>query len=131
MTKRDILVLSAPMSLNRKENPPTGRWRRLATAFLTTKIEFLRDSGLIRADSNVKNMSFEETEIFASDLTPEGEDFFMALHLYNWLGACDRKSNDLLRRGVSDEERLAVYQDPKGLYRRLEKFRKDRREKAH
>lgn len=131
MTQRNILVLSVPMSLAVRENPPTGRMRQVAIAYSTTLIAFLKQSGLLRADSPVWDMEFEEAEIFSNDLTPEGQDFFMAQQTINWLGARERKSNDMLRQGASDEARLEVYRDSKGLFRRLEKFRKERRARAN
>jgi hypothetical protein len=115
-----------PGLLARKEIPETGRLRRLVAAYVKTEVNFLVATDLIRKDAVARVVPLEEVVIHLSDLTPEAQDFVRSGAIDSWLGACDRKSNRMLAEGATEEERLAVYRDPKGLYKRLEKFRKER-----
>ncbi|MGL4489819.1 MAG: hypothetical protein ACRCU5_10290 [Rhizobiaceae bacterium] len=92
---------------------------------------FLMETGFLTDTFAGRGLPREQMVIKMSDLTEEGQDFIMSGAHMSWLGALDRKSNDLLKRGASNEERLAVRADPKGLYTRLEKFRKERTKSAH
>jgi hypothetical protein len=137
MKYKDFILKDVAFSIEhaRRIIPPKPEAiERAAKATLTlaeTEIEFLRRQGLIRSDSKAFISPIEETVLRLSDLTEEGQDFVMSQATVKWVEACSRKSNDMLKRGASEEERLAVYADPKGLHSRLEKFRKERAAKAH
>ncbi len=100
-------------------------------AYTLAQITFLIDTNLLKADAKARGQRHEDVIIRLSDLTPEGQDFIMSGADDSWLRACDRKSNKMLAEGATEEERLDVYRDAKGLYKRLEKFRKERIAKAH
>jgi hypothetical protein len=136
MSQKDFIFLNVPGLLDIKENPwfsaaAVERAKRGVLTYNSTEINFLIDADLLRQDASARHTSLDHTVIRFSDLTEEGQDFLMSQATVKWLGACDRKSNDMLKRGASEEERLAVYADPKGLYKRLEKFRKERKERAN
>jgi hypothetical protein len=95
-------------------------------AWITTLVDFLKDAELLPESAPAWHTPVEKITIMLSDLTEEGQDFVMTAATSKWLGSLDRKSNDMLKRGASNEERLLVGRDPKGLYKRLDKFRKER-----
>ncbi len=133
MKHNDFVYLDVPFFLEHslKVIPPTDRYAKTALAHATTEIEFLRREGLIKMDSVAGSAPVKEVVLRLSDLTEEGQDFILSGATRNWLGACDRKSSDLLKKGASEEARLAVYSDSKGLVSRLERFRKQRQSQAH
>ncbi len=126
MNHLDFIYLNIPRWLNHG----TERERKYAATHNATEIKFLKEARLLRPDSSVWQTPYEQTVVRLSDLTEEGQDFLMSAAISNWLGACDRKSNDMLKKGATEEQRLAIYADPKGLYSRLEKFRKTRLAKS-
>jgi hypothetical protein len=132
MKNQDFIFLDVKGLLDLKFRSANGaeRWKKVAIAFATTKRDFFVETGLLRQGIEARSQSVQDLKLQLSDLTEEGQDFLF-WEKDSWLGACDRKSNDLLRKGATDEERLAVYADPKGLYRRLDKFRKERAAKAN
>lgn len=131
MKYNDFVFLNVPMILTQSECPPTGRLRRLGAVWTSTQVGFLIDSGLLRDNIQARRVTLDQVILKLSDFTEEGQDFIMSNAIGKWLGACDRKSNDLLKCGASEEERLAVYANPKGLYSRLERFRKARSARAN
>jgi hypothetical protein len=136
MSQKDFIFLNVPGLLDIKENSwfsaaAVERAKRGVLTSTSTEINFLIEAGLLRQDASARHTPLDQAVICFSNLTEEGQDFLMSQATVKWLGACDRKSNDMLKRGASEEERLAVYADPKGLYKRLEKFRKERAAKAH
>ena len=131
MMYKDFILLNVPGLLARKEIPETGRWKKVALAFSSTKVHFLIDAGLLKEDVPARSLPVDQAVIRLSDLTAEGQDFIMSGADDNWLGACDRKSNKMLAEGATEEERLNVYRDSSGLYKRLEKFRKERTSKSN
>jgi hypothetical protein len=136
MIHRDFIYLNVPASLaNARRVIPLDfasveRELALALTHASTEISFLKRAGLMRVDSASYTVPIAEAVVHLSDLTEEGQDFLMSQAMVKWLAACDRKSNKMLQQGASEEERLAVYADPKGLYQRLENFRKQRKAKA-
>jgi hypothetical protein len=137
MKYKDFISLNVPalqkdaMRVISPRPDAAERMINLVRTYCRTEIEFLRHVGFIRSDSPAFTSPILETVLRLSDMTDEGQDFVMSSATSKWLGACDRKSNEMLKRGASEEERLAVYADPKGLHSRLEKFRKERAAKAH
>ena len=137
MNRKDFVYLDVHFSFDsHKENPwfsaaAVERAKRGVLTSTSTEINFLIDTGLLRDDASARHTPLDRAIIRFSDLTDEGQDFLMSQATVKWLGACDRKSNDMLKRDASEEERLAVYADPKGLYKRLEKFRKERSARAN
>jgi hypothetical protein len=132
MNQKDFILLDVAYSLlNAKEEPFTGRERKLAATHTATEVNFLIKADLLKADASARSTPLEKTVIRLSDLTEEGQDFVMSQGTVKWLIACDRKSNDMLKKGVLEEERLAIYADPNGLHNRLEKFRRDRAAKTN
>jgi hypothetical protein len=131
MNTKDFIHINVPGRLANYEKPSDIRLRNLTLAYTLTEVMFLTDAGLLRAEAKVHSQRHEDVVIRLSDLTSEGQDFIMSGAIDSWLGACDRKSNRMLADGATEEERLAVYRDPKGLYKRLEKFRKERKSKLN
>ena len=132
MTKKDFIFLHVAdlLSVEHRSASEGERWRKLAATFSKTIVSFYLNTGLLKTDPVATLANPEKVVLRLSDLTEEGQDFLL-WDKGRWLGACDRKSNDLLRKGATEKERLAVYADPKGLYRRLDKFRKERASKAN
>jgi hypothetical protein len=133
MQRKDFIFLNVPGVIEHalRVIPPTDKYAKVASTYLCTEVEFLRLQKLIKPTSSANEMQFENLVLRLSDLTEEGQDFVMSGATSKWLAACDRKSNAMLAKGASEEERLAVYADPKGLISRLEKFRKERAAKAN
>jgi hypothetical protein len=128
MSEKDFTYLNVKSSIEHalRVIPPTDRYAKVAFIYSKTEIEFLRREKLIKSDAQAVTAPIEEVIIKFSDLTDVGQDFVMSKATTKWLGACDRKSNDLLSKGASEEERLAVYADARGLEKRLAKFRAGR-----
>jgi hypothetical protein len=136
MSQKDFIYTNVPGLLNIKENQwftadAVARAKRVVIAYISTEIHFLMDTGLLRGDAPARQTPLDQAVVRFSELTEEGQDFIMSQAMVKWLGACDKKSNDMFKRGASEEESLAVYANPKGLYKRLEKFRKERKERAN
>jgi hypothetical protein len=137
LNKKNFVYLDVHSSLERqKENPwfsaaVVERAKRGVLTWASTEINFLIDAGLLRQDASARHTPLDQAVIRFSELTEEGQDFILSQATVKWLGACDKKSNDMLKKGASEEQRLAVYSDPKGLYKRLEKFRKELKERPN
>jgi hypothetical protein len=129
--RKSFRFINMPMTLSLQEDPPSDRRARVGFTYNNTQIEFLMNAGLLNDDAPVRTMPRNEALVTTDDLTDEGYDFLMSKAMSNWLGTADRRSNDLGRQGGTFEERLKIYADGSGLYRRLEKFRKERAAKAN
>lgn len=112
--------------------PPTDRHAKSTLAYCTTEIKFFKDAKLLMPEASAWKTPVEQIIIRLHDLTEEGQDFIMSGAVHKWLGACDNKSNRMFtEKAATDEQRLEVYRDPTGLYKRLEKFRAIRRGNSH
>jgi hypothetical protein len=129
--RKSFEFIDIPWSLSLKENPPSDRSARIGFTYKNTQIEFLLVAGLLNDDAPVRTMPRNEARVSTDDLTDEGYDFLMSKAMWKWLGTVERRSNDLGRQGGTFEEQLKIYADGSGLYRRLEKFRKERAAKAN
>jgi hypothetical protein len=128
--RKSFRFINMPLTLSRQEIPPSDRSARVGFTYNNTQIEFLLDAGLLNDDAPVRTMPRNEARVSTDDLTDEGYDFLMSKAMWKWLGTVERRSNDLGRLGGTFEEQLKIYADGSGLYRRLEKFRKERAAKA-
>jgi hypothetical protein len=131
MMRKAFVFINMPMALSLNEIPPSDHLSRLASTAENTEIEFLINVGFLKQEAECRNSPREQAIVSSDDLTEEGYDFLMSKEMAKWLQSCDRKSSVLSAKGASFEEQLKVYADPRGLYSRLEKFRKQRATEAH
>jgi hypothetical protein len=126
MKYRDFEFLNVPQSIQIREKPYTGRLRALALVYCATQVRFFKEAGLLVKDVPLDDEGLSNVVLRLADFSAEGQDFIMSGAVDNWLGACDRKSNKLLKQDAAESDRLAVYADESGLFKRLEKFRKEK-----
>jgi hypothetical protein len=126
MKYKDFIFLNVARSLQASEHPYTGRQRRLASVYCGSLVNFFNEAKLLKHAAPASGQEFEKLALRISDFTEEGQDFVMLGATDKWLAACDRKSNALLAKGATEEERLKVYADNSGLLKRLAKFRETR-----
>ena len=130
--RKDFVFIDVALGQTRKEWPvDTGRVRRMLLASDFGQIKFLRESGLLQTLSPAFNSPIAETVVWMHDLTDEGQDFVMLQALGKWLDRCDRKATELSKKGATEAEILKMREDSSGLFKRLEKFRKDRAKAAN
>ena len=131
MKIEDFVFINVPGGQKRKEWPvDTGRVRRSLLAGDTAQVRFFRESGLMLKSSLAFTSRIEETVVWMHDLTEEGQDFVMSQALGRWLDSCDRKASELFKKGAPEETILEMRRDPDGLFKRLEKFRMQRKMKS-
>jgi hypothetical protein len=101
-----------------------GRLREVVvtSTHLKTEIQFIKQNELLTENASAWRAQFEHVVIRYKDFVPIGLNFLMFGGVSSWLKNCDRKSNDLLKKGVREEERLAVYSDIFSLQKRFDKF---------